>query len=79
MASEIHDRDSANYRLSLETSGLFLGAMPPKQFLDKFLQDAPKCPNSGRAFVNVWSTEKEVNMYASFVRMVLVFVSAMPH
>src|SRR5882762_5289102 len=36
-ASETHDRDSANYRLAQETSGYFLGAMPPQQFLNRFL------------------------------------------
>jgi hypothetical protein len=73
-ASEIHDRDSANYRLALETSGLFLGPMPPTQFLDKFLpisQDAPECPNSKGALAGVGSAEKEVNMYAPFVSMSL--------
>ena len=69
-ASEIHDRDTANYRLALETSGLFLGPMPPKQFLDIFLpisQDAPECPNWRGTFASVGSTGKEVNMYAPFV------------
>jgi hypothetical protein len=81
-ASEIHDRDSANYRLALETSGLFLGPMPPTQFMDKFLpvsQDAPKCPNSEGAFASVGSAEKEVNMYAPFVSMILISPSAMAH
>jgi hypothetical protein len=76
-ASEIHDRDSANDRLALETSGLFLGAMPPKQFLHKFLpisQDAPKCPNSIGAFASVRCTGKEPNMYAPFVSMVYVYL-----
>ena len=79
-ASRIHDRDSANYRLALETTGLFLGAMPPQKFLEKFLpisQDAPECPNSTGAFASVGSTKKEVNMYAPFVSMVLVSASAM--
>jgi hypothetical protein len=43
-ASETHVRDSANYSLAQETSGLFLGAMPPQQFLNRFLpigQDKP--------------------------------------
>ena len=35
-ASETHDRDSANYRLAQETSGHFLGPMPPQIFLDMF-------------------------------------------
>jgi hypothetical protein len=77
-ASEIHDRDSANYRLALETSGLFLGAMPPKQFLDKFLpisQDAPKCPTSTGAFASVGGKKKEVNMYTPFVSMILILHS----
>ena len=81
-ASEIHDRDSANYRLALETSGQFLGAMPPTQFLDKFLpisQDTPKCPNWGGAFAGVGSAGKEVDMYAPFVSMALVSASSMPH
>ena len=34
-ASETHDRESANYRLAQETSGSFLGAMPPQQFLKR--------------------------------------------
>ena len=71
-ASEIHDRDSANYCLALETSGLFLGAMLPTHFLDKFLlisQDASKCPNSRGAFASVGSTEKEIDMYSPFVTM----------
>ena len=79
-ASKIHDRESANYRLALETSSLFLGAMPPTQLLDKFLrisQDAPKCPNSRGAFASVGSTDKEVNMYAPFVSMTLAYASAM--
>jgi hypothetical protein len=73
-------RTLANYRLALETSGLFLGAMPPQQFLDEFLpisQDAPGCPNSTGAFASVGSTKKEVNMYAPFVSMGLVSASAM--
>jgi len=75
-------RDSANYRLALETSGLFLGAMPPTQFLDTFLpisQDAPKCPNWEGAFASVGSAGKEVDMYAPFVIMVLVSASTMPY
>ena len=35
--SETHDRDSANYCLAQETSGYFLGMMPPWKFLKKFL------------------------------------------
>src|SRR6202044_3499400 len=52
-ASETHDRDSANYRLAQETSGLFLGSMPPKNFLKRFLpisQNTPECPDSKGAF-----------------------------
>ena len=78
-ASGTHYRDSVNYRLALETSGLFLGAMPPKQFLDEFLplsQDAPKCPDSRTAFAEVGSAGKEVDMYGPFVSMVFVSVSA---
>jgi hypothetical protein len=74
-ASEIHDRESANYRLALETSGLFLGAMPVQRFLDKFLpmcQDTPECPTSTGAFASVGGKKKEINMYAPFVSMVLV-------
>ena len=81
-ASEIHDRDSANYRLALETSGLFLGAMPPQQFLDKFLPisaNAPKCPDSKGAFASVERIGREVYMYEPFVSLVLIFASAVPH
>jgi hypothetical protein len=75
-ASETHDRDSANYRLAQETSGLFLGAMPPEEFLMEFLptsQDTPERPNSKEAFANVSSAKKEVDMYTPFVRRVLCF------
>jgi hypothetical protein len=56
--------------------------MPPRVFWDKFLpisQGAPKCLNSKGAFASVWGAEKEVNMYAPFVSMVLVSVPAMLH
>ena len=75
-ASETHDRDSANNRLAQETSGSFLGAMPPEQFLKEFLptsQDTPECPNSEGAFASVSSANKEVDMYTPFVRRVLRF------
>jgi len=75
-ASETHDRDSANYRLAQETSGSFLGAMPPEQFLKEFLptgQDTPECPNSKGAFASVSSAKKEVDMYTPFVRRVVHF------
>lgn len=80
-SSEIRDRDFANLRLAQETSGLFLGSMPPTQFLDKFLplsQDASECPDSTGAFASVGSTKGEVNMYAPFVSMVPVSASALP-
>jgi hypothetical protein len=69
-ASETHDRDSANYRLAQETSGYFLGAMPPQQFLNRFLptsKGTPECPNSEGAFTSVLSAGKEVDMYTPFV------------
>jgi len=75
-ASETHDRDSANNRLAQETSGSFLGAMPPEQFLKEFLptgQDTPECPNSKGAFASVSNSKKEVDMYTPFVRRVLRF------
>jgi hypothetical protein len=75
-ASETHDGDAANYRLAQETSGLFMGAMPPEQFLKEFLptgQDTPECPNSEGAFASVSSANKEVDMYTPFVRRVLRF------
>jgi len=75
-ASETHDRDSANYRLAQETSGYFLGAMPPPKFLDMFFsicQDTPECPNSKRAFTSILSAGKEVDMYTPFVSRVLCF------
>src|ERR1700691_2624628 len=69
-ASETHDRDSANYRLAQETSGLFLGSMPPKNFLKRFFpidQNTPECPDSKEAFAGVSSAKKEVDMYNPFV------------
>ena len=75
-ASETHDRDSANYRLAQETSGYFLGAMPPRKFLKKFLatdEGTPGCPDSEGAFERVLSAKKEVDMYAPFVSRVLCF------
>jgi len=81
-ASEIRDRQSADYRLAQETSGRFLGAMPPMKFLDKFLltsQDTPKCPDAKGAFASVLSTEKKVNMYPPFVSVVFVSVPSMLH
>jgi hypothetical protein len=75
-ASETHDRDSANYRLAQETGGYFLGAIPPKTFLDVFLpkgRDTPHCPNSKGAFKSVSSAGKEVDMYPPFVSRVLCF------
>jgi hypothetical protein len=80
--SEINDWDPENYRLAQEASGLFLGAMPPEEFLDKFLpvsQDAPKCPNSRGTFANVVSAENEFDRYAAFVSMVFFTVSAVAH
>jgi hypothetical protein len=81
-ASEIHNRDSANYHLAQETSGLFLGAMPPTKFLNKFLPISPDtqtCPDSREAFKSVFTAEKEVNMYAPFVSLVFVSVPLMLH
>jgi len=75
-ASETHDRDSANYRLAQESSGYFLGAMPPRKFLKKFLatdEGTPGCPDSEGAFESVLSAKKEVDMYAPFVSRVLCF------
>ena len=69
-ASETHDRDSANYRLAQETSGYFLGAMPPRKFLKKFLttdEGTPGCPDSKEAFVGVSSAKTEVDMYTPFI------------
>jgi hypothetical protein len=81
-ASETHDRESANYRLAQETSGHFLGAMPPKKFLDTFLpmpQHTQQYPESIGDFENVLEASKEVNMYTPFVSMVLVSVSGLFH
>src|ERR1700729_621089 len=55
-ASETHDRDSANYCLAQETSDYFLGTMPPRKFLKKFLttdEGTPGCPDSKGAFASV--------------------------
>ena len=76
-ASETHYRDSANYGLALETKGLFLGAMPPTQFLDRFLpisQDAPECPTSTGAFASVGGKKKEVDMYEPFVSILVLIL-----
>jgi hypothetical protein len=75
-ASETHGGGSSNYRLAQETSGHFLGAMPPKDFLDTFLpigKGSPKCPKSKRAFKSISRAKKEVDMYAPFVSRVLRF------
>jgi hypothetical protein len=75
-ASETHDRASVNYRLSQETSGYFLGAMLPQEFLQRFLpigKGTPRCPNSKGAFTSVSSASKEVDMYTPFVSRVLRF------
>ena len=84
-SSERNDRPTANHLLAEEAKGLFLGAMPPSDFLDRFLplaQDTPECPDSGEAFAKVAAKArpkgKEVFMYTPFVSMVLVSVSAMP-
>src|SRR5882762_3066323 len=69
-ASETHDRDSANYRLAQETSGRFLGAMPPRKFLKKFLatnEGTPGCPDLEGAFESILSAKEKVDMYAPFV------------
>jgi hypothetical protein len=79
-ASETHDRVSANYHLAQETSGYFLGMMPPTKFLDMLLpipQDTQQYPESMGGFKNVLEGSKEVNMYTPFVSMFLVTVSAM--
>ena len=76
-ASETHDRDSANLRLAEETTGLFLGAMPPQSFLDKFLPispGTPSCPEAKGAF-KVLSAERELQMYQPFVSILLVIIS----
>jgi hypothetical protein len=75
--------DTVNCHLAEETSGLFLGAMPPEQFLDEFLPispDAPSCPDSVGAFASVVTerTQEEFEMCTPFVSMVLVSVSVMP-
>src|ERR1700733_16249165 len=75
-ASETHDRDSANYHLAQETSGSFLGAMPPQQFLNRFLpigQDTPKCPNSKGTVASVSNAKKEVDVYPTFVSRLRCF------
>ena len=77
--SETHDGDSANYFLSQKSSGLFLGAMPPKKFLNMLLPVPPQNPKSKGDFENVLYVSQEVNMYIQFVSMVLSFVSGMLH
>ena len=80
-ASETVESNSANRRLAHETSGLFLGAMPPQQFLDSFLpigSDTPQCPNSEGAFASVLSAKIENDMYMPFVSRVLCTYYALP-
>jgi len=77
-ASETHGRDSANLRLAEETTGLFLGAMPPQSFLDKFLPISPgtqSCPEAKGAFKKVLRAERELQMYQPFVSIILVIIS----
>ena len=81
-ASETHNRDSENYRLAQETSDLFLGAMPPTKFLDKFLpisQDTQTCLDPRGDPMSVSRAEKELNMYAPFVSLVFISVPVMLH
>lgn len=76
-ASETHKRDFANFGLAHETSGLFLGPMPPQQFLNNFLpisQDTPKCPNSKEAFARVSAAKREIEMYDPFVSVSFLFL-----
>jgi hypothetical protein len=79
-ASEIHDRDSANYRLALETSGLFLGPMPPTQFLDKFyLSRCPRVPELEGGFRECWECRERDQSVRTIRKHVLVSPSAMTH
>jgi hypothetical protein len=78
-SSEKSNRQDDNRRLAEETKGLFLGAMPPSEFLDDFLplfQDVPKRLDPKKAFAGVVKERggKEVVMYAPFVSMVPVSV-----
>ena len=80
--SETHDRDSANLRLAEETTGLFLGAMPPQSFLDKFLPispGTPSCPEAKEAFKKVLSAKKELQMYQPFVSIIIIVISPYLH
>ena len=78
-ASETHDWDSANYRLAKDTSGLFLGAMPPQQFLKRYLprgrdtQSVRTRRELSRAFRAPRKRLISVDMYTPFVRVVLRF------
>ena len=73
-SSGTSNRQDDNRQLAEESRGLFLGAMPPSEFLDGFLplsQDVPKLPDSSKAFARVVKETKgkEVAMYAPFVSM----------
>lgn len=79
----MHEEDSAlasrNYRLALDTGGLFLGAMPPDIFLDQFLplaeplaQEVPDLLNCSGDFTRVATAKKEAQMYSPFVSIVLL-------
>lgn len=64
-----------------ETRGLFLGPMPTKSFLDRFLfdPDTPKCPDVGRSFASLAGDKSYgAEKYDLFVSMAAVSASAKP-
>ena len=70
-------RERANERLAEETKGLFLGPMPTSDFLNEFLptaSNASERPEFEASFEDLKKGETE--MYASFVSVVPVSVSA---
>ena len=80
-SSGLSTRQNENRQLADEAKGLFLGAMPPREFLNDFLplpvsQNVSKCPDSKNAFVKVIKKKrgKEDIMYYPFVSMVPVFI-----
>lgn len=66
----------ANVLPAHETSGLFLGPMPPNQFLLKFLHvdQLGACPEAKGVFSKVLRAQTEVQMYEPFVSDICTYI-----
>src|ERR1700683_176656 len=81
-ASETHDRDSANYCLTQETSGLFLGSTPPPKFLKRFLlidQNIPECLDSKGALQVCQAQRKSLTCITCSYMVVLLSAPTVLH